>query len=159
MKCPEQKVWGGVLRKYSWQPLGTKGTVQYRFARIMFPAFVWYTRIMWRKIAREVVSEMKDWTKSGYEIVGVIGIATSPSCGVNTTFDLPKSFEFSPGLKLEDLEREYMSNYYLEHLTISGEGVYFSELKKEMKKNNIKVRFYEHDPFSDIKGQEVEFAL
>jgi predicted secreted protein len=40
-----------------------------------------------------VAAEIADYQDSGLEVVGVIGIAGSPSCGVQTTLDLPAAMD------------------------------------------------------------------
>jgi len=159
MKCPEQKAWGGVLRTHLWQPVGTKGSLQYRFMPLILPTFVWYTRRIWKRIARETVSEMKDYVNSGYEIMGVIGISASPSCGINTTFDLKGAFEWISGVEVKEIELSKMRKQYFEQLTIPGKGMYIDELQKEMRKQGIKAKFYEHDLKADLEGEPVKLLF
>ena len=77
MPCPEQRVWGGVLkRRFLWlidhpptsRWVGTLSTSVNAFIRLRY----------WR-IANRVIREVEDYTKSGFDVVGLIGVADSPS--------------------------------------------------------------------------------
>jgi len=82
MKCPEQKAWGGLLKKYMWQPMGSRNTILYKLKGVFLPFFIWNTRRIYQKIAKEIGAEIKDYRESGFEVLGIMGIAGSPSCGV-----------------------------------------------------------------------------
>jgi hypothetical protein len=44
LPCPEQKAWGGVLKKYLWLGVGCKNTMLYQFRKLIFPNFFSNTR-------------------------------------------------------------------------------------------------------------------
>lgn len=52
-----------------------------------------------------VAAEIADYQDSGLEVVGVIGIAGSPSCGVQTTLDLPAAMDVLCRCRLANLDR------------------------------------------------------
>jgi len=85
MQCPEQKTWGGVLKKEMLQGYGINGTWLSNFRKPYLKYFIWKTRLSYRKLAKSVVSEIKDYIDSGFEIKGIIGIKGSPSCGLSAS--------------------------------------------------------------------------
>ena len=159
MKCPEQKAWGGILKKFMWQPIGSKNTLFYKLKGVILPFFVWNTRRIFRKIAKEVVAEIKDYRESDFEVVGVIGIAGSPSCGVRTTLDMKKSFEFLASTDIGDLDSKKMNESGMKELLIEGRGLFIEALQDELAKANLTVRFYEHDLVAEAKGEKIEMGL
>jgi len=159
MKCPEQKVWGGVLKESMWKPVGSKNTFRYRLTKVFFPLFIWNTKRAYRQIAKEVIEEITDYRESGFEVVGIMGIAGSPSCGVNMTLDMKKSIEFLANTELEKLDREKINGPGNKELLINGEGFFIKALKNELRKKNIKIRFYEHDLISEIQGEKINIKL
>ncbi len=159
MKCPEQKAWGGVLKKDIWQGLDSKNTILYKLRRMFLPIFIWNTKRIYRKIAKEVVAEIKDYIASGFEVVGIIGIAGSPSCGVNTTLNIEKSVEFLANINIDDLDRKKMNEFGIRECLTEGKGLFIEALKDELMKKNIKIKFYEHDLISEMSGKEVILKL
>lgn len=159
MKCPEQKGWGGLLKKHMWQPLGSRNTILYKLKGVFLPCFIWNTRRIYQKIAKEIVAEIKDYRESGFEVLGIMGIAGSPSCGVTRAIDIRKSFEFLANTDMDGLNRKRMNELGVSKLIIEGRGFFIEAIEKELKKKNINVRFYEHDLSSEIKGEEIKIEL
>lgn len=159
MKCPEQKAWGGVLKKRILRVFGSRETLLYKLKGIYLPFFMWNTRRVYRKIAREVTAEIKDYCDSNFDVTGIVGVAGSPSCGVNTTLDVEKSVEYLAGTSIDDLNREKMNQFGIKGCLIKGNGLFIRALKDELKKENIKIRFYEHDSISEMNGGELELRL
>ncbi|MBP1700027.1 MAG: hypothetical protein H6Q41_5215 [Deltaproteobacteria bacterium] len=95
----------------------------------------------------------------GFEVLGIMGIAGSPSCGVTRALDIRKSFEFLANTNMDGLDRERMNELGVRELIIEGKGFFIEAIDKELKKKKINVRFYEHDLSSEIKGEEVKIEL
>ncbi len=159
MTCPEIRAWGGVLRRYMWLPLGSKKTWLYKMKGVFLPVFTWYTRRVSRGIARGVVAEIRDYIESGFEVLGIVGIKTSPLCGITRTLDLRRSFEFASGTSLEALDRKTMYEYGVKNLLVEGEGFFIQALKDELRKRNLSVKFYEHDFVAEMHGEPITLAL
>lgn len=154
MKCPEQKAWGGVLKKHIWRPLGARNKFLYKIIKILLPFFIWNTKRVYKSIAKDVVAELTDYITSGYEVVGIIGIAGSPSCGVNTTLDIKKFMDFLANTNIDELDRNTMNTIGLKGSLVQGEGLFIKILKKELDNKNIKLNFFEHDLISEMGGQK-----
>ena len=59
----------------------------------LLTAFVAWTRIVYRRLARWVVDDVADYQRPGIAVAGIVGIGASPSCGITTTLDLRASLE------------------------------------------------------------------
>jgi len=154
MKCPEQKTWGGVLKREMLMGYCIKGTFLRPFLNILMIFFIWKTKRSFKKIAKEVVSEIKDYMDSGFEVSGIVGIKGSPSCGVSAALDLKKSAEFAADLNSKTLSREYFNEYCYKKCMANQSGLFFDALKKELSAKNIGVKFFEHDLLLEMKGKE-----
>ena len=88
MPCPEQRAWGGVLKRRMLRAYEARGTVLYRFRGPLLRLFVFNTRLVSWRLARHVAREIADYKRSGFTVVGIVGVGASPSCGVRTTLDI-----------------------------------------------------------------------
>jgi predicted secreted protein len=152
MKCPEQKTWGGVLKREMIMGYGISGTLLNTFRKPYMVFFLWKSRRSFRKIAKDVVSEIRDYINSGFDVVGIVGIKGSPSCGVSAALDLNKSAEFAASLDIETLDKEYFNENCYKTCLINKSGIFFDELKQELSANNIEVKFFEHDLLAELQG-------
>jgi len=87
------------------------------------------TRAICKRIAKGVVRQIKDFRKGGYKIMGIFGMEGSPTCGAVVTHIRPQG-DILSGKK---------------GLSVRGEGVFIEELKKELKRNHLKVPFFDWD--------------
>jgi hypothetical protein len=69
MHCPEQRAWGGVLKRFLLPMYTSRGTLPYRLRHVLLPLFLWYTRWRCRCLAKEVVRDIEDYVHSDFEIV------------------------------------------------------------------------------------------
>ena len=159
MPCPEHKAWGGVLRRFLLLGFGSKNTLFYKFRGIILPLLIWNTKRVFKKLAKGVVKEIKDYIDSGFEVVGIVGNRGSPSCGVSMTMDLEKSFDFIAGLDMDTLDREKATKFLIEECILEGRGFFIEALEDELHKRDMKVRFYEHDFVSEYRGKKTELKL
>lgn len=159
MKCPEQKTWGGVLKREMLMGYCIKGTFLKPFLNAYMVFFIWKTKRSFKKIAREVVSEIKDYMDSGFEVSGMIGIKGSPSCGVSASLDLKKSAQFAADLDITTLNREYFNKNCYKTCMVNKSGLFFDALKIELLSKNLKVKFFEHDLLLEMEGKTSHIDL
>lgn len=155
MRCPEQRAWGGVLKRYILPLYGSKGTLPYRFLPLLLPLFLWYTRVRYWRMAREVVRDIEDYVRSGFEVVGIVGIGGSPSCGVCTTLDIGRSIEAVAACPLAEIERHRMNEDSLIACLREGEGLFIEAIRRQLKRKHLPIRFYEHEVLTEIRGQPI----
>jgi uncharacterized protein YbbK (DUF523 family) len=155
MHCPEQRAWGGVLKRYLLPIYGSQGTLLYGLRSILLPLFLWYTRWRYRRLAKEVVRDMRDYVRSGFEVEGIVGVGGSPSCGVWSMLDLRRSLEVVAGCPLASLDRRVMNEEAVAACLSEGEGLFIAELRRELRRKHLTIRWYEHDLLAEIRAQPI----
>lgn len=92
-----------------------------------------YFRKHCRKIAMEMADQVEEYLRHNYQILGVIGIDGSPSCGVNSTCQGEWGGELSANPNLS----ETLSSIRM----IDSPGVLIKELKSALKERTIDLPF------------------
>ena len=105
LPCPEQHAWGGVLKRRLLLFYGSQLALRYRLLRAVLPVLLWYTRRVYRRLAREAADQIQDYQKSGFAVLGIIGVDGSPSCGVHQNLQMRAALE-----GLAHLDRETVSD-------------------------------------------------
>ncbi len=98
-----------------------------------------------RKMLKPIIGQVKGYTDAGYEIIGVLGVDGSPSCGVNLTCSGNWAGDFSSKEDIEDKVRDLK--------IIESSGVFIEELKKYFEEYNLEILFVainEDDVYSSL---------
>jgi uncharacterized protein YbbK (DUF523 family) len=156
MRCPEQRAWGGVLKRFILPLYGSRDTILYRWRRLILPLFTWYTRRVYQRMAREVVRDIEDYVRSGFEVVGIVGVGGSPSCGVCTALDLGRSLEVIAACPLARIERHMLNEQSIAACLVDGEGLFIQALRRQLKRKHLPTGFYEHELLAEIRGQPIQ---
>lgn len=159
MHCPEQRVWGGVLKRHLLPIYGSKGTPLYRLRHVLLPLFILYTRWAYRGLAKEVVRDIEDYVRSGLEVVGIVGVGGSPSCGVCSRLDLRCSLEVVAGCPLAKLDRRLMNEEAVAACLSKGEGLFIAAIQRRLRRKRLAIRWYEPDLLSEITGQPISLQV
>lgn len=122
LPCPETECYG--LRRW--------GHVKEQFDNCGYRKYV-------EKIVNSFVDIIKEYINNGYEIVGVYGIAGSPSCGVNLTCSANWEGEISLYKDKEDIVSRVKM--------INESGIFMEIFKSVLDKNKINIPFYDIDDF------------
>lgn len=158
MKCPEQQAMGGVVKTWEWRMLGAKDTLLYRLKGAVLPIFIWNMKRIYRKIAKEVVRDIEDYAEHGFEVVGIVGSAGSPSCGVNKIMDIKRLIEFLANTDIEQLDRENWNDAVKERYC-KGKGFFIKALEEELQKKNLTVKIFEQDCIAEMRGERTPIGL
>ena len=75
MPCPEQHAWGGILKRRMLLAYGARGTTLYRWRGFLLRLFVLYTRLVYRRLARDVATQVADYDRSGSRSSGSSALA------------------------------------------------------------------------------------
>jgi len=153
MSCPEQRAWGGVLKKYMWLPFGLKNSLLFKLRGALVPIFIWHTKRIFQKLADQTALEIKDYSRSGFEVMGVWGIDGSPSCGVNQAVDVEKFVGLLASADMEGFDRDKM-NQMVKGCLAAGSGYYIQALKQALKKENLSVKLFAHDLIKEMDGKK-----
>ena len=150
MPCPEQLAWGGVLKR---RLLLLYGRWWFRpVIRPVLPALTAYTVLRYRLLARRVAAQIADYQNSGFDVVGVVGVDASPTCGVTTTLDLNASLQAIAGCPLNRLDRSFMNDTVVNGSARPGRGLFISALDGALARRGRQVPLLRHDLRSEAPG-------
>jgi predicted secreted protein len=152
MPCPERLAWGGVQKPMMLRSYGLRDTPLYRFRHVLLRLFLFSTRLRYRILARQVVREIEQYRDAQVEVVGLVGIGASPSCGVRTTLDVGRSFETLAGCPLARIDRRFVNERVVAGCRTPGEGLFVAALRKRLRRRQVDVSFFEYDLISEMRG-------
>jgi uncharacterized protein YbbK (DUF523 family) len=152
MPCPEQRAWGGVAKRCLVPMYGSEGTVRYRLRHPLTWLFVRHTRWVYARLARRVARDIADYTQSGFEVTGVVGVGASPSCGVFHTLDLSRSLEVIAGCQLASVDASQFNAALMGSAAADGEGYFIRALRRALGRRRLDIPFAEHDLAAELEG-------
>lgn len=150
MQCPEQLAWGGIGKPLMWLAFDTKRTPLYLLRGIVLPLFLWYTKLRYRHYAGTLVKEIKDYLKSGYQVLGMIGIDGSPTCGVYKHIDIRCAFRLYSRTRTNDLKRDDFNKCLYSDCLREGRGLFISSVKVKLEKRGIHIPIYSHSLMDEM---------
>jgi predicted secreted protein len=153
LPCPERLAWGGVLKRHSLRLYHSKGGPLYPLRAVLLSAFTWWTRIVYWRLARQVVRDVTDYERSGVAVASIIGIGASPSCGVTTTLALRASLEVVASCPAAAMTRDVMNEKAILGCRRPGEGLFIKALDRQLKRRGISVPAHEHDLSAELAGK------
>jgi hypothetical protein len=86
-----------------------------------------------------VVRDLEDYLESGFEVVGVVGVAGSPSCGVNTTLDLGRALKTIGSCPLSSPATGSLLRPMAEGAAVPGQGLFIEALSDGLSRRVIRV--------------------
>ncbi|WP_167355462.1 2-thiouracil desulfurase family protein [Mycobacterium malmoense] len=152
LPCPERLAWGGVLKPHSLHLYHSKGGVLYPLRGLLLRAFVLWTRLAYRRLARRVARDVVDYQRSGITVAGIVGIGASPSCGVTTTLDMRASLEVVASCPAAALTRDVMNERAVLECRGQGEGLFIAALDRRLRRRGLAVPAFEHDLAAELRG-------
>ena len=142
MPCPEQQLWGGVLKRRFLALLGRPYLA--RAARLLLGPGRRYLQLRYRFLARAVARHLEDYLRSGYEVVGVVGVAGSPSCGAKTTLDLSASLRALGSCPGVVPTREWITREVVDGAIRTGRGLFIEALTDQLTRRGCAVATTEY---------------
>jgi predicted secreted protein len=150
MPCPEQRAWGGVLKRRMLLAYGSGGTARAPLARLLLRPFTWYTRRVYARLARAVAREITDYRRSGIDVAGLVGIGGSPSCGVHTTLDLRAAVGALTRCPATRLDRTTLNEDVIAANVCPGEGLFTGQLRQRLAGGGVSVPMRDHDLLAEL---------
>ncbi len=144
MPCPEQVAWGGALKPWIVRFYGAERSLAYRLRGVLLPLFEVYTRSVYRRLARRVARDAEDYVRAGFDVVGVIGVGDSPSCGVRHKLDLRRALPVVAALDLQTVDTRTFNMRAVRDAIVEGEGVFIQALREQFRRRQIAVEMDEH---------------
>ena len=159
MPCPEQRAWGGVLKRRMLHAYGLRDSVIYPLRGALFRLFVWQTRLRYEHMARRVARDIEDYARAGVHVLAVIGVGGSPSCGSATTLDLRRSFETIAACPLALVDRATVNERAVAACRVAGEGLFIAALERRLARRGLDVPFMEYDLIAEMRGTPQPVSL
>ncbi len=153
LPCPERLAWGGVLKRHSVRLYHSKGGPLYAVRGVLLSAFIWWTKVIYKRLARQVARDVADYQRAGIVVAGIVGIGASPSCGVITTLDLRASLEVVAACPAAALTRDVMNEQAVLGCRRAGEGLFIKALDRELKRRRLNMPAFEHDLAAELRGK------
>ena len=152
MACPEQLAWGGVLKRHTLRLYASRGSLAFRFRHCLTAAFRRYTQARYLLLARTVAKQIADYAKCGFEVVGVVGIGGSPSCGVNTTMDLRQAVDSVSSCELSQFTTRGLNEGIVLRARRDGTGLFILALRRQLDHLGVATPFLEQDLSGELLG-------
>jgi predicted secreted protein len=154
MPCPEQHAWGGVLKRRMLLAYGARGTPLYWLRGPLLRLFILYTHLVYRRLARDITTQIADYHRSGFTVIGIIGVGASPSCGVHTTLDIRRSFEAMARTPAGAIDRRRVNRDVVLACRQAGAGIFIRSLQRQLRRRGLAVPLLEHDLVAEMHGQQ-----
>lgn len=151
MPCPEQRAWGGVRKRHLVRLYGCR-PLRWRPARRagLALATAW-TTIVYRRLARRIAGEVADYLDSGFEVVEIVGVGGSPSCGVRTTLDLEAAVA-ALAWRDGDTDASATNRDIVAANVVAGRGLFVACLDRALRSRGLSVTYREHDLLAELAG-------
>ena len=155
LPCPEQHAWGGVLKRSMLRLYG-RPILRRRAVRRGFVAVARrVTEFEYARLARRAAAEIADYISCGFEVVDVVGVGASPSCGVTTTVDLDGAIAAMAACDRDTLDPTMVNNLVGANVT-AGEGLFIAALRHRLARRGIDVPFREHDLLAELRAVAID---
>jgi hypothetical protein len=157
LPCPEQHAWGGVLKRSMLRLYG-RPILRRRAVRRSFVAVARrVTEFEYARLARRAAAEIADYISCGFEVVDVVGVGASPSCGVTTTVDLDGAIAAMAACDRDTLDPTMVNNLVGANVT-AGEGLFIAALRHRLARRGIDVPFREHDLLAELRAVAIDYG-
>ena len=159
--CPPRCERGAACASREWCGRMARATLACTlFGAPLFRLFRWYTRLRRRQLAREVVRAIEGYRDGGVDVIALVGMGVSPSCGVRTTLDLDRSLETVAGCRLAKIDRALMKEYAVAGCRVAGERLFrTSGVRKRLTRRRIHVPATEYDLIAEMRGIDQRLDL
>ena len=160
LPCPEQHAWGGVLKRrmlrlYGAAPGGLRAAL---VRRLWLPFAISWTRFTYRRLARRVARQIEDMLGSGIDVLGVVAVDGSPSCGLDRTLDLRAAVPALARLDPASVSVEEM-NGLIRGTVAPGTGLFIDALRRALVHRGCQVPFLAHDLLEELEGRRSRVQL
>jgi uncharacterized protein YbbK (DUF523 family) len=155
MPCPEQQVWGGVLKRHLLLLYGSDRRGSGPARHVAAAILLGYTRWRYHRLARAVARQVADYRSSGFDVAAVVGVDPSPSCGVRQTLDLRAALEAIATCDVATIDRATFNRDVVASTRIPGEGMFVKALREELAGRDRRVRFVAHDLMAELEQRPI----
>jgi predicted secreted protein len=152
MPCPEQQAWGGVSKRRLMLAFGADRRGLRSVRRLMTPLFLAYTKWRFGRLARQVVASVADYQRSGYHVVGIVGVDGSPSCGVHLTLDVERAADALAACDPAATDARQLNEQVVSANLVPGSGLFTAAVAREAERRRRMVPVFAHDLPDELSG-------
>jgi predicted secreted protein len=149
MPCPEQRAWGGVRKRHLLHLYGRRSLRWRPVRRTILAVGNAWTRRVYRRLARRVADDIADYVESGFDVVEIVGVGGSPSCGVSTTLDLDRAIAAMARIDATTDARSANRDVVTDNVA-PGRGLFIECLDRELDARGVRVAHTEHDLVAEL---------
>jgi hypothetical protein len=153
MPCPEQRAWGGVRKRHLAGLYGRRTLRWHPVRRVVLAVATLWTTIVYRRLAGRVAGEVADYLRSGFQVVEIVGVGGSPSCGVRTTLDLDRAVAALASCEPGD-DRRTTNRDVVAANVVAGRGLFVTCLERALRSRGLTVELREHDLIAELTGAD-----
>ena len=135
-----------------WRPTGRAGGCPACCAPVVLRAVLAYTRLVYRRLARQTARRVADYRDSGLDVVGIVGVDGSPSCGVTRTIDLSRALDHLCDTDPDTITVAEMTAI-VRDAGAPGRGLYIEALQRQLHRRGLEVPYLAHDLLAELDGQ------
>jgi predicted secreted protein len=158
MPCPEQQVWGGVLKTRMLALYGRRARAFPGVVKALLPVGLLYVRWAYRAMARKLAAQIDDYANSGFAVVGIVGIDGSPTCGVRTTLDITGFVGDMLHADHDTLTTGDQNAWVRKHAQ-EGQGLFVQELERALQARHLRVPLLAHDLLGELEGRSSDVRI
>lgn len=149
MACPEQRAWGGVEKRHLVRQYGRRSLRWWLVRRLTVAVATIWTRVVYRRLARSIARDIADYRAAGMDVVEVVGVGGSPSCGVCTTLDLDRAL-LAMSRQEASVDGATANREIVTANVIAGRGLFIEALDRTLRRRHLTVRYREHDLAAEL---------
>lgn len=158
LPCVEMKYWGGVDRWLVMPFLGLSTRALGSSAAGLFTTILNISLGAYRMLcefeAWKVSRTIMGFLAHGYDILGIVLMNDSPTCGLDMTIDMREFVVEARGREVDwSCPSIDTMSRLLPELLRDGSGMFALALRRRMNRSTTPVDFYGFDPWSDIKAE------
>jgi uncharacterized protein YbbK (DUF523 family) len=150
MPCPEQQAWGGVLKPRMLRLYGSRSLRHPVVRRVLVAVARWMTAASYCRLARRVARDIRDCVAAGVDVVEIVGVGASPSCGVSTTLDFEGAVHAMGRCDPSTITPAIVNREVVAANVTEGEGLFTGALRRRLARTGVEVRFVEHDLLAEL---------
>jgi hypothetical protein len=98
-----------------------------------------YLRWRYRRLPRSAAADISDYVRSGFDVVGVVGVAGSPSCGAGTTLDLGAALHALASCPYRRVTTQWLNQRVVTAAARPGLGLFIEALTRHLARRGIVV--------------------
>jgi uncharacterized protein YbbK (DUF523 family) len=155
MPCPEQHAWGGVLKPRMLGLYGARSLRHPVVQRVLVAAARGMTAASYRRLARRVAHDIRDCVSAGVDVVEVVGVGASPSCGVATTIDVAGAVHAMARCDPTTISPAIVNRKVVAANLTEGEGLFVAALRRRLARSGLEVTFVEYDLLAELEAAEM----